>query len=211
MRTILIATILAGCAWTADASAQAAASTWDFSYTGFNQTTTHDDFFAHHTVSTTVFAPDLTLTGSFSGADNNHDGVIELTELTGFTFNGLDYYACQRAPAPHQSCYVENFSYTLAGELAFSADANNWGAEVRNGIVSNGANSYVISGLNAYYVTYYGPEDDAKRYDWTRQTTFAISQVTSPAPEPASGAMAAAGAILLGVLGRRRRGLTGRA
>lgn len=202
MRTFLIATILAGCAWTADASAQAVASTWDFSYTGFNQTTTHIDFFSHHTVSTTEFAPELTLTGSFSGADNNHDGVIDLSELTGFEFNGEDYAACQRAPGPHESCYVENFSYTLAGELAFAAhDSNGDG-------FGEGRYSNVSSGWHAYYATFFGPDEDDKLYDWTGQTTFAISQVRSPVPEPASGALAAAGTVLLGVLGRRRRRLS---
>jgi uncharacterized protein (TIGR03382 family) len=199
MRTILIATVLAGCAWTAEA--QAAADTWNFSYTGFYLTTTRVDFI-RNSQTTAGFEPELTLKGSFSGADNDHDGVIELSELTGFDFNGYDYYACAAAPSPYGHCTIGGFSYALTGQLAFSA---RYAGEDE---FISGWYSAVTSGVQASDGSYRGNEETDRVYDWTGQTRFSIAQVTSPVPEPASGAMAAAGLVLLGLLGRRRRSLS---
>ena len=199
MRTILIATILAGCAWTTGASAQSATNTWNFSYTGFYLTTTSIDFI-RNTTTTAGFEPDLTLTGSFSGADNDHDGVIELSELTGLAFNGEDYFACAASPSPYGRCTIDRFSYALTGgQLDFSARFSGEDEAI------SGWYAAVSSGVRANEGSYRGNTEYDRVYDWTGQTRLSVAQVTSPVPEPASGALAAAGVILLGVLGRRRR------
>lgn len=200
MRTTLIVAILTGCACTLDASAQAAAGAWDFSYTGFYQTTTRYDFIRNSTT-TAGFQPDLTLAGHFSGADNNHDGVIDLSELTGLAFGGYDYFACAAAPSPYGRCTIDSFSYSSAGQLSFSARYSGEDEFV------SGWYSSVTSGLRATRGEYRGNNETDEVFDWTGQTRFSIAQLTSPVPEPAGGAMAGAGVLLLYGLGQRRRRL----
>lgn len=63
----------------------------------------------------------------------------------------------------------------------------------------------VANGVRASNSTYGRFTESDTYYDWTNQTQFAIAQVQAPpVPDPASGAMAAAGIVLLGALRRRR-------
>ena len=114
--------------------------------------------------------------------------------------------ACAAAPSPYGRCTIASFSYAQAKrQLDFSARFFGEDEAI------SGWYAAVTSGVQANQGSYRGNEEFDQVYDWTGQTKFAISQVTSPVPEPAGGAMALLGAVLLGVFKSCRRGLTGRA
>lgn len=190
MRKLLLASLLAGAAW----QVHAEPTTWDFSYTGFYWTLeSHSTWEGDHTAE--GWQPGMQLGGSFSGEDRNGDGIIVLEELSGFSVQGRDYFPCMAEPSPYGRCSIRRFSYTLGGELDFSAGwygydefYSGWGGSVSTGA---SANDYSYG---------YHYESETFLY-WTDQTRFDIVQL--PVPEPASGAMVLAGLALLAGLRRR--------
>lgn len=186
----LLASLLAGSVLPAHAQPR----TWEFSYTGLFAT--HS--FVHAREGSTYsegFEPDTRITGRFSGEDSDGDGILEIGELTGFLVHGMDYFPCIESPSPYGRCGIRRFSYDLDKELDFSA-----GWSGADEFYSGWAGS-VTSGVGARDYSYgYHYESNSYLY-WTEQTRFDIVQL--PVPEPASGAMAAAGLMLLAGLRRR--------
>jgi hypothetical protein len=188
MRTILLAAILGA------GTAHAAPTTWQFSYTGFLETIDARD--RDGTTHSERFLPDYTIRGSFTGADANGDGTIALTELTAFEVAGWDYFPCMAAPSPYSSCTISRFSYAADGTLDFSAG---WGGHDEYDLSWYGG---VTSGVREVYATDRYLTGYMSTHSWTDATAFSI---TSSVPEPATGAMAALGALLLLARGRFRR------
>jgi len=201
MRTTLLAATLA---CIAPALAHAAPTTWNFSYTGFDTTLRQVDNWAGTDVTTTGFRADATVAGSFTGADNNGNGLIELSELTGFTLGRDDYFGC--APSGDMvayTCSIDRFSFDPAGTLDVKTSVVNYG-EV---YWSRGIDFTAGSAYNEYDQGRYTSQ--ALTYAWTGQTRFAA--VAAPVPEPAGAGMAAAGVLLLGVTACARRSRSSRA
>ncbi len=189
MRKLLLASLLAGAA----CGAQAAPRTWDFSYTGFYWTlATHSTWDGDHTAE--GWQPDMRVAGRFSGEDRDGDGVIALEELTEFTVHGRDYFPCMENPSPYGRCSIGRFSYTLDGELDFSAGWSGYD-EFYSGWAGR-----VTTGVSAFDYAYGNFHESTSYLYWTEQTRLDIVQL--PVPEPGSGLMAAAGLLLLA---RRRR------
>lgn len=191
MRKILLAVALAGGASTASSAAAAEPTTWQYVYTGF-LVTTHRVYEWEGIDETTVaFEPDATESGSFTGADDNGNGVIELSELTAFSTSDRDYLGCMASPSPYGRCHVSKFAYDLSGQLEIAAGwygydeaYSSWSGSIETGLES----TYSSYGYRSEYSTVRA---------WTDQTRFAI--IPAPVPEPASGLMAAAGVLLLGL------------
>ncbi|WP_161783250.1 PEP-CTERM sorting domain-containing protein [Massilia sp. BSC265] len=195
MRKILLLSLLAASACVA----QAAPTSWDFSYTGLFVTRSYtstgpeprNDY-------AEGFEPDARITGSFSGEDRNGNGIIDIGELTGFQVHGRDYFPCMEAPSPYGRCGISSFSYVPGGELGFFAG---WGGYDE---YYSGWSGSVRSGVSARDYSYGHFYESTTSWYWTDQTRFDIVQL--PVPEPASGAMAAAGlALLAGLRWRHKR------
>lgn len=102
LKQLLCATALAACA----ASAQAeVASQWQFTWTGF--------LISNPTQS--YFDPSRSVTGTFSGIDADHDGIIILAEVTELTVGGIDWATC--GDGPFVACGISRFSYSAQGGL----------------------------------------------------------------------------------------------
>lgn len=186
----LLASLLAGSVLPVHAQPR----TWDFSYTGFFAT--HSYTHSHEGDRYSEgFEPDRRIIGRFSGEDGDGDGILELGELTEFMVFDMDYFPCIENPSPYGRCSISRFSYDLDGELDFSAG---WtGADE----FYSGWASRVTSGVSLRDYSYgHFHVSDTYLY-WTGQTRFDIVQL--PVPEPASGAMAAAGLLLLAALRRQ--------
>jgi hypothetical protein len=194
MRTILLAAALAASALPAHADP----TTWQFSYTGFF--VTFDDNAFEGSTHREELQPDTRITGSFTASDGNGDGVINLSELVGFSLDGLDYFNCIANPSPYLRCAIDRFSYSLTGALDFGARTNG------NDEFFSGWSSAIVSGdraMDFHYRYPSGPfdEDSTRTLYWTDETRFSI--VPAPVPEPAPAAMAVAGLLLLAGLHRR--------
>lgn len=188
MRTILLAAILGA------GTAQAAPTTWQFSYTGFY--TTVDATYERETTHTEGFLPQSSITGGFTGSDLDGDGAIALSELSSFDVMGREYISCIAAPSPYGRCNISRFRYTLAGDLDFSAGWYGYDEYF------SGWSGAVTTGIEAMDYAYRDVSEYERHYYWTDATRFAI--LPAPVPEPGTGAMTAAGLLLLAVRGRRR-------
>ena len=197
MRRIFIAMALAAGA----CSANAAATTWNFSYTGFLTTHRQVDQLQGIDQTTTAFRPDIAIGGTFAGVDDDGDGLISLSELTAFDFDGRDYIGCIAAPSPYGHCSIQRFSYTPGGNLEVSAG---WSG---NDEFWSGWSGSVTSGVRITDSSYGRFTESDWTYDWTDQTRFSITAVGAPppVPEPAAAGMTALGVLLLGALARARR------
>ena len=170
-----------------------AAGTWNFSYTGFLNE------------STGLFDADYRMAGSFAGDDANGDGYLEMTEITSFLLNDVNYISCASDSNAYYKCGADNFRYEIGGKLEFMAGTHGSDPE---GMV--GGVHYFEAGNREYIHSYRFDDYSTTAYLWTDQTAFNIAGVTSgsplPAiPEPGTWAMLAADLLVIsGAYGRRR-------
>lgn len=163
----------------------AAAESWTFSYVGFyNQEAGFFD-------STRV------LSGSFSGEDWNHDGVLSKTELTDLYVNGTDFIGCAASSGGDYYCGASNFTYSAGGALNFTVSE---GGSDPEGWVSGG--NRIVAGDVHFSYTYRPGNEWTQTLRWTNQTAFTITNVSLPVPEPSTYAMWLLG--LVGVAGLQR-------
>ena len=174
----------------ASAVAGASAQTWTFTYTGFE--------IPYQPTGVRTFYPDVTIGGSFSGADGNGDGVLSANELSAFTIhspwiNGTDFTRCAQDATPNSTCSLDTFSFGPQGNLAFTV---NWSRQTGN---QAGLGYYggIQSGVRESAVTYDIGDSFYSEEAWTPSTRFAISP--PPVPEPPPAAMALAGLLALGL------------
>lgn len=193
MRKILLLGLLTGSACTA----QCAPTTWDFSYTGFFVTRDYRGGApAYDSSYSEGFEADARVSGSFSGQDGDGNGIIDIGELIGFRVQDMSFFPCDEDPGPYGRCGLRSFSYSPGGELRFSGGRSSYDE------FSSGWSGSVTSGVGARDYSYGHVYESTTVWYWTDQTRFDIVQL--PVPEPASGAMAAAGLALLAGLRRQK-------
>jgi hypothetical protein len=171
------------------ASAPASAGTWHFSYQGFMNAESGQ------------FDPNKMLTGDFVGEDRNGDGIIGAAELSDLIIDGYTYLAnnategCMRDPI-RLACTLDSFSYALTGQLQFSARYEYWYDSIFD------VGTYVTGEYFSKVSSSPGNPTHTQRWEWTDQTTFAITP--APVPEPAVALLLPAGLAVLAAARRRR-------
>jgi hypothetical protein len=123
----------------------------------------------------------LALSGTFSGNDSNHDGVVALDELLGLEAGGATFFPTwSSAPgAPPAGGTTYSFSYRIGGALDFIADAQYYRIAV-----------HVATG-DSYSIV--GPGTPSDNFQWTPETTLAVT----PVPEPGTASLLLAGLLAL--------------
>lgn len=180
MKYLMAAALLA-----ASAGAQAAPSTWTFSYTGF-----YDQYLGE-------WRPDRQLTGSFRGEDIDRDGKLVLSELTALNVNG-DFIPCPDDIGIPFSCTVQSFSYSQGG-LEFTGYT----------FMHDEAVSWThFYDLGKQYSQYTSNPTGTGEYtiEWTADTKFSINGPTLPVPESSQALLLAAGLAGLGGVRALKRG-----
>ncbi|MFC0250280.1 hypothetical protein [Massilia consociata] len=167
---------------------------WSFSYTGFLLEKENR------------FDPAFRLDGAFDGEDTDGDGLLELEELTGFWYEGQDFFARPGGGCYLSRCELKQFTYELAlGRLFFDAE---YGYSDEASISSH----TTVTGLSHYQYseTGYRPPfyTSTQTWLWTDQTRFAISP--PPVSEPAFGMLLPGGLLLLAATRAGRRWRRGR-
>jgi len=192
MRKMVLASLLAGSAWTAHAEP----TSWTFGWTGFQSTLTMVERNGNTTVTTVTeeFLPDAAVAGRFTGEDLDGDGFIVASELSYLNFQGDDHLACGPDDDAVRSCTLDSFRFDLGGELSFAA-----GYSGHDGDAS--WDGYLLTGMSSRSSGHDAARDFTRMLYWTPETSFRISVLA--VPEPATGAMAAAGLLLLAGLRRR--------
>ncbi|TWI63683.1 putative secreted protein with PEP-CTERM sorting signal [Pseudoduganella lurida] len=179
---------------TASVATNATAGTWQFSYTGFQDSNSG------------AILADYQISGKFSGSDDNSDGILELAEISSLYVNGMEYIGCGTG-SDYYHCGTEQFSYHIGGQLDFVAGQYGYDPEG-----AFGGGHYYQTGVGEFeYHNAFGQYTE-QAYLWTAQTAFAISsgtvlagEVVSAVPEPATWTMLAAGLLLVGGTALRRR------
>lgn len=195
MRSILLASLLAAGACEVHAEPVSLA----FTYTGLhaNRTTVHELFGT--TTALDAFLPDAQVRGSFSGTDDDGDGILEMDELDSFVTGTFDYVRCEDNPTRAATCNFSYFSYVLAdGTLSFS---NGWHG---NDEFYSGWGGWVVAGDEAVEYSYDLYSETRYTLSWTDATRLSFQQIPPPVPEPAGAAMGIAGLLLLCALRRPR-------
>lgn len=161
------------------AAAPAQADTlWNFSYTGF------------YSVQTGVFEPRWVESGHFRGEDVNLDGILSRSELTEFRWSFLDYLPGTGGYCGNGFfCELQQFSYTMDGQLNFST---HW--RYSDESPGRGSESGTVAGSEIWHASIGPGGSSLSRTLWTSATRFDITP--PPVPEPAGGPM-----LLLGMLG----------
>jgi hypothetical protein len=172
------------CAGLAACALPVHAETWTFTYQGF------------HDQNADTFVAERMLTGSFAGQDSDGDGTVSRAEITSLILNGYDYVGCQSQSNEFWQCGTEAFSYTPGSALQFTAGQG--GADPEGWV---GAGHYYVSGQQESGFSFRPGQFDIWAYQWTPQTTFAISS----APEPATWALMLGGLPLAAWATRRRK------
>lgn len=167
----------------------AAPSQWQFSWTGFS-------------IWPDINYPNLTFNGTFSGNDANHDGKIELGELSELTIGDNTLTNCGNSAS--YICSIDAFSYVLGGKLNLNAThktyfglpgTDGWSSKSITYIAGN--TIQVVDNAQHFY-----SEVD---YMFTPDTVVSIIPVLAPVPEPGSLAMLMAGVFMLSSTLRRKQ------
>lgn len=192
----LLASLLAGSACTAHAEPRS----WIFSWTGFQSTLTIVERKGNTTVTTVTeeFVADTAVGGWFTGEDLDGDGVIVASELTYLNLEGGNHLACGPDDYAVRSCTLDSFRFDLDGELSYAA-----GFSGHAHVGDASWQGYTTTGVSKSWSGSDVTRDVSRTLYWTPETRFSVSMM--PVPEPATGAMAAAGLALIAGLHRRRR------
>jgi hypothetical protein len=181
-KTLLCAILLASGTIHLSAGAE---TFWDFKYTGFL-----DD-------ADKKFHPEYTLAGFFSGTDTNADQLLQLSELSRFNFDAIEYTEQRggHSGCPYNSCQIQSFRFNpISGKLQFSAE---WDYEDENGVgYSEGATT--VGDRVSHYSYGGGDSGNLTLWRWTDQTRFDISP--APVPELSTGALLLAGLLFIGAM-----------
>lgn len=192
----LLASLLAGSACTAHAEPRS----WSFSWIGFQSTLTVIERKGNTTITTVTedFYPDSAVAGRFTGEDLDGDGVIVGSELSYLNLEGSNHLDCGPDDHAYRSCTLDSFRFDLDGELSYAA-----GFSGHTHAGDESWEGYTTTGVSKQWSGHSATRDFTRVMYWTPQTRFHVSML--PVPEPAAGAMAAAGLALLAGLRRRRR------
>jgi hypothetical protein len=192
----LLASLLTGSACTAHAEPRS----WSFGWTGFQSKLTTIERKGNTTVTsvTEEFLANASVAGRFTGEDLNGDGIIVASELSYLNLNGSDHLTCDQDDFSYRSCTLDSFRFDLDGELSYAA-----GYSGHTLAGDSSWEGYTTTGVSARYTGYSATSEFERIMLWTPETRFRVEIL--PVPEPATGAMAAAGLALIAGLHRRRR------
>ncbi len=187
LKTIALAALMA-----ASCAANAAHNTWDFSYTGFLDE------------STGAFLADYTISGSFSGEDLNHDGVLDKSEVFSLMLNGMNFIACAGDSNEFYHCGTDAFDYRIGGALTLEAGLFSYDPEGFTG----GGYSFTAGKSEIDYA--YSPFHNMRNARlWTDQTQFTITPASSgsviPVPEASTWSMLLTGLGIVSFAALKRR------
>ena len=154
------------------------AATWDFVYKGFERTRSD----GYNTL--TDYAPEATLSGSFSGVDADGNGTLEKAELSDFQFLTFDYLPCS-----YGYCRIDAFSFAPGGTLSFEIARSSMDPDGYRAL-----SEYTKTGVSHQEYLNNTASTSTYMLTWLPSTTLVV---TSPVPEPASYAMLGAGLLLL--------------
>jgi MYXO-CTERM domain-containing protein len=169
------------------ALAHAQSAHWTFTYTGF------------YDQEAGAFLPDMQIAGSFTGIDQNADGVLEIGELSSLTIGSMDYIACAAGSNAYYHCGADSFVFSPNSGLSFSlgeygSDPEGWNSGGH--LVESGKLSY------DYQITPYNTAEHHLLWNENTVLTMMSASPVSPVPEAPAWAMLAAG---LGAVGLWRR------
>lgn len=161
---------------------------WSFTYTGF------------YDGEAGIALPDQKLSGTFTGSDKNHDGYLELTELSSLRIDGEyeDFIQCSQSVNPYYSCGTSTFTYRLGHGLAFSLG---WKATTPPDLGDDVKGRSIFTGYVDYTHNQHEGEYTARHLYWTEGTQ---QMVIGPVPEPSTYAMLGLGLLGLALRARRR-------
>jgi MYXO-CTERM domain-containing protein len=172
------------------ALAHAQSAHWTFTYTGF------------YDKEAAVFLPDMQIAGSFTGFDQNADGVLEIGELSSLTIGSMDYVACAASSNAYYHCGADSFVFSPNSGLSFSlgeygSDPEGWNSGGH--LIETGKLSY------DYQITPYNTVEH--HLLWNENTVLSMMSASpvSPVPEAPAWAMLAAGLGAVGLWRRRAR------
>ncbi|MBB3119673.1 PEP-CTERM sorting domain-containing protein [Pseudoduganella violacea] len=134
-----------------------------------------------------VWYPDVTLKGMFSGEDLNGNNILEQDELTHLELEGVNF-ANPRCGG--YDCWISRFSFSGGNNLDFYS-----------GYSARSYHESVHVGSKEGYTRYFDHEPYVHYYGFTLGTTFSITAV----PEPSSYLMLGAGLVGIGALARRNK------
>jgi hypothetical protein len=174
--------------------AHAVPTQWSFTYTGF------------FSEEQGAFMSDRSLSGTFSGTDANHDGMLSAGELTSLSIGHFDYIQCRSDE--FLTCGTKAFQFRLPGaapaalalgaadpalsfELGFDARDPEWFV---------GAGRTIKTGHSDYSFRRDPGSFVQETWSWRDETLLSIT----PVPEPSTWVLLGAGLLALGAAARRK-------